>query len=139
MGRGRFREEAEIQRGCFLKESHCLDKQLEEAACWQLWTGQADQLPSGQLLDPGPSCVSLLCVGARLSSIEDVMWREARVPDSLRIVYCPCVVWVWGGSPAHPWSLSWPLPSHHPILVPGAVRIKGAHDLCTPSRTEPLD
>lgn len=50
MGRGRFREEAEIERGCFLKERHCLDKQLEEAVCWQLWTGQADQ-PSSFLLE----------------------------------------------------------------------------------------
>ena len=43
-------EEAEIERGCFLKERHYLDKQLEEAVCWQLWTGQADQ-PSSFLLD----------------------------------------------------------------------------------------
>lgn len=50
VGRGRFREEAEIERGCFLKERHCLDKQPEEAVCWQLWTGQADQ-PSRFLLD----------------------------------------------------------------------------------------
>lgn len=50
VGLGRFREEAEIERGCFLKERHCLDKQPEGEVCWPLWTGQEDQ-PSSFLLD----------------------------------------------------------------------------------------
>ena len=42
--------------------------------------GPTLQVPSGQLLDPGLSRVSLLGAGAQLSSIDDVMWREARGP-----------------------------------------------------------